>query len=163
MLRLLRIAALSLVAVLIQTTLLPFLSIRDIAPDLLLIWIAFVAVRDGQFAAILAGFLAGLAVDALAGPDGMMGLASLSLSTAGFAAGLFFNENKVEQTLGGYTFLLVVAAAALLHHTLHFLIFLQGSGVGVWRIVLLYGIPSAAYTVVLALIPMFAFARIYRT
>lgn len=149
----------SIAALLLQTTLVKFLAIDTIVPDLLLLWIVVVAVRRGQIPATVAGFALGLILDLLSGPDGMLGLAALTKTLAGFAAGYFYNENKVLVTLGSYRLLLLVAAVSLLHNILYFLILLQGSGIGWSDTVLSYGLPTTLYTVLIALIPMFAYAR----
>jgi hypothetical protein len=78
---------------------------------------------------------------------------------AGFAAGYFYNENKISQILGGYQFVLVVAVASIVHNVLYFIIFLQGTEVGWLDAVVLYGFPTTAYTAALALLPMFVFSR----
>ncbi len=92
---------LSLVLLVLQTTIIRFLAVQMIVPDLILLWIVYLAVRRGQIAATTAGFLLGLAFDLLSGPDSMLGLAALSKTAAGFVAGYFYSENKITQTLGG--------------------------------------------------------------
>lgn len=156
-------ALLSLLFLVVHMTVVKFLAIRDITPDILVIWIVYLAVRDGHIAGATAGFLLGLAVDQLSGADGMLGLSALAKTIAGFAGGYFHNENKTQQTLGGTMFLVAVGVAALLHNTAYFLIFLQGSSSGVWAMMFRYGLPATLYTAAFALLPMFAFARKYLT
>lgn len=157
------IVLLSLLFLAVHSTVIPFLSIRDITPDILVIWIVYLAIREGQIAAMTAGFFLGLAADLLSGGDGMLGLSALAKTIAGFTAGFFHNANKTRQTLGGTMFLIAVGVAALLHHTLYFLIFLQGSGLDAWAMGFRYGLPATLYTVAVTLLPMFAFARAYRS
>jgi rod shape-determining protein MreD len=150
---------LSLLALLLQTTVARFLSIQGIVPDLVLLWIVYLAIRRGQIRATVAGFILGLTLDLVSGPDGMVGLAALTKTLAGFLAGYFYSENKTMQTLGGYQFLLITALVSLVHNVIYFLLFLQGSGL-VWSAMLMgHGIPATIYTVAVALLPMFAFAR----
>jgi rod shape-determining protein MreD len=153
----------SLLLVLLSTTLLRFLTIGDIAPDILLIWVVYIAIREGQMAGTVAGFLIGLAVDLLSGTDGMVGLAALSKTVGGFLAGYFYNENKTLQTLGGYQFLIAVGVVSLVHNVIYFLIFLQGTELSWWRIIVSYGVPGTVYTVAAALLPMFVIARRHLT
>jgi rod shape-determining protein MreD len=155
-------ALLSLLFLVLQTTVMPFLGIRHVVPDILVIWIVYLAVREGHIAGSTAGFLLGLAVDVLSGADGLLGLSALAKSVAGFAGGYFHNENKTRQTLGSTMFLVAVGISAVLHNTLYFLIFLQGSSLNVWAMMGQYGLPSTLYTVAFALLPMFGFARRYR-
>ena len=149
----------TLVVVLLQTTVARFLAIGGLPPDIVLLWVVYLSLRHGAIAGTAAGFFAGLAVDMLSGADGMLGLAALSKTVAGFAAGYFYNDNKTLQTLGSYRFILIAAFAALLHNLIYFAIFLQGSDIGWWGAVAYYGLPAAAYTAAAALIPMFVFAR----
>lgn len=152
---------LSLLFLLLQTTLIKYLAITTIVPDILLIWIAYVAIRRGQIASTTTGFCLGLAMDLLSSGDGMLGLSALSKTVAGFVGGYFFNENKTVQTLQGFRFITVVLVISLVHNLIYFLIFLQGTGLGWWDAVMWYGIPTSLYTSATALLPMFGFARKY--
>jgi rod shape-determining protein MreD len=150
--------ALSILALLLQTGVVRFLSLGGIVPDLLLLWVVVLEVRRGQIPATSAGFFLGLAQDLLSG-DGMLGLSALTKTLAGFIAGYFYNENKTLQTLGSYRLLLITGLVSLVHDGLYFLIFLQGSGISWSRSLLTYGLPTTLYTLAFALIPLFAFAR----
>jgi rod shape-determining protein MreD len=152
---------LSLFLVVVDSTLVKFLSIANIVPDILLVWIVYVAVRDGQIAGTTAGFFIGLTMNLMSATDNMLGLVALAKTFAGFTAGYFYNENKTYNTLGGYQFVVIVTVASVVHNTLYFVIFLQGSGLSWMQSVLSYGIPTTAYTAAVALLPMFAFARKY--
>ena len=151
--------ALTLLVILLQTTLARYLAIAGLPPDLALIWIVYLALKRGQIAGTIAGFSTGLVLDLLSGYDGMLGLAALAKTAAGFTAGYFFNENKTLQTLGSYRFVLLIFSVALVHNLIYFIIFLQGSGAHWWQAILLYGVPAALYTAAVGLIPTFVFAR----
>lgn len=151
--------ALTLLFLLLQTTLARYLAVAGLSPDIALIWIVYLALRRGQIAGTVAGFSTGLLLDLLSGSDGMLGLAALAKTAAGFTAGYFYNENKTMQTLGSYRFILIILSVALVHNLIYFIIFLQGSGVHWWQAIVLYGVPAAVYTTALGLIPAFVFAR----
>lgn len=151
----------SLIFLFLQTVLGQALSIQHVVPDFLLLWIVYLALREGQVASTTAGFLLGLGIDLLSGHDGMLGAAAFSKTVAGFFAGYFYNENKMLQILGGYQLIVLIAVASALHNAVYFLILLQGSGIGWWAAIFRYGIPTTAYTTVFGLIPMFGFARKY--
>jgi rod shape-determining protein MreD len=150
---------LSVLVLLLQTTLGRFLVIQGIVPDLVLLWVITIAIRRGQIPATIAGFSLGLALDLISGPDGVLGLAALGKTVGGFLAGYFYNENKILQTMGGYQLLLITALVALIHNLLYFFVFLQGSGLGWVTMMGRYGIPAAAYTTAIAVLPMLAYAR----
>lgn len=151
----------SLLLIVLNSTVVKFLAFSSIVPDILLIWIVYVAIREGQIAATTAGFLIGLAENLMGTTNGVLGLAALAKTFAGFTAGYFFNENKIEATLGGYLFIIIVGTASMVHNIVYFIIFLQGSGLSWMQSLLYYGVPTTAYTAVVALIPMFVFARKY--
>lgn len=159
--RILFYALLSLLLIVLDSTLVKFLAIATIVPDILLIWIVYVAICEGQIAATTIGFLIGLAENLMGTMNGVLGLAALAKTFAGFTAGYFFNENKIEATLGGYQFIVIVSVASMVHNIIYFIIFLQGSGMSWMQSLLYYGLPTTVYTAVVALVPMFAFARKY--
>jgi rod shape-determining protein MreD len=153
---------LSLAILLLQTIIIPQIAIENIVPDVVLIWIVYVAITRGQIPATTTGFLLGVLVDVLSGGDSMFGLSALTKTLSGFLAGYSFNENKIGSSLSGPQFPLLVIFISLVHNLLYFLIFLQGSDI-LWNAaVLRFGIPTTVYTVAVAMIPMFAFARHYR-
>jgi rod shape-determining protein MreD len=157
------LVALSLVCLLAQTTVMPHLAILSIVPDLVLIWIVYVAITYGQVQAMTIGFLLGVLLDVLSSGDTMLGLSALTKTVAGFLAGYSYNENKIAQYLSGPQFPLLLIVVSLVHNLLYFLIFLQGSDLRWDEMILRFGIPATVYTAAIAVIPMFAFARHYRT
>jgi rod shape-determining protein MreD len=149
----------SIVVLLAQTTVIPFIAVGTIVPDLVVIWIVYLGITRGQITASTAGFFLGFALDILAGEDGMLGLSSLTKAVAGFLAGFTFNENKTTQTLSSAQFPVIVAVVSLVHNLLYFVIFLQGTDISWDNAIVRHGIPSTVYTVLVALIPMFIIAR----
>ena len=141
-----------LLAIVIGHTLLADLvAIGGLTPDLPL--------RYGQIPGTLAGFGTGLALDLLSAGDGVMGLSALAKTVAGFLAGYFYSETKSQQLLGGYEFVVLVGAIAMVHNVLYFVILLQGTDITWSMAIVRYGIPSALYTAAAALIPMFVVSR----
>jgi len=153
----------SLAVLLVQTTAIPFVAVGTIVPDLVLIWIVYLGIARGPVTASTAGFFLGLALDILAGEDGMLGLSSLTKAVAGFLAGYTFNKNKTAQTLSSAQFPVIVAVVSLVHNLLYFIIFLQGTDITWNDAIVRHGIPATVYTVLVALLPMFILARRYRS
>ncbi len=153
----LRSALVVLGLVVVQTAFMPYVAIGGFLPDLLLIWVVYNALKRGQVEATIAGFAVGLLQDLVA--TQLFGLAALSKTLAGFLGGYFYNENKTDQTLGSYQFLLIVGACSLLHNVTFFMIFLQGTEVPLLWTVLQYSLATTAYTGAISALPMFAFAR----
>ena len=159
--QLVRSAAAVLVLLVVQTTLIPFMSVAGIVPDLLLIWVVTTALRRGQIEATVGGFLAGLLQDLVA--TKFFGLAALSKTVTGFTLGYLYNENTTESTLGSYRFSALVLLAGAVHNLLYFFIFLQGAEGGIFVDVLALSAGVTLYTGVLSVLPMFAWSRRFQT
>ncbi len=147
----------ALILIVIQTQIVRLLSLEGITPDILTIWIVYLALKNGQFAATIWGFAVGLLFDLTTGS--FIGLSALTKTVCGFTAGFFYSENKTPLTLGSYRYLVIVLIASLVQNTLYFLIYTQGSEIGLLRAVFQVGLATTFYTATLTLIPMFAFAR----
>src|SRR4030065_1738770 len=90
----------------IQTTVVPLVSINGVIPDLILILLVFYSIRYGQIYGTILGFIYGFLFDLITGS--LLGSSMLSKTLTGFVAGYFSNENKRELYLRSYTFALVV-------------------------------------------------------
>lgn len=154
-----RILLITVLLVALQTTLIPFLSVANIIPDILLIWVVYTALQSGQIPATVLGFSAGLFVDLLSGQ--FLGLSALSKTVVGFAAGYFFNDNKVNFTIARYQFLVIVALMSLVHNLIYFTVFVQGTDIGLASAMLRFGLFATIYTTAVALLPWFVFTRKY--
>ncbi|MEE9289165.1 MAG: rod shape-determining protein MreD [Bacteroidota bacterium] len=153
----LRFVLISLILLLLQTKILQFLSIEGVTPDLFVIWIVYIAIKNGQAPATVAGFAIGLLLDLVTGE--FVGLSALAKTLCGFTSGYFYNVNKTPQTLGSYRFLVVVFIASLVHNILYFLIFTMGTELTFSEVLIRYGVTSTLYTLALSLLPMLVFAR----
>ncbi len=154
-------AVIVIVLLLVQTTFIPLISLGGFLPDLLMIWLVVVALQRGQIEATVTGFAAGLLQDLVA--TKFLGLAALAKTITCFVLGYFYNENMVEQTLGSYRFVMLVALGAFLHDLIYFVVFLQGTEQPIFFLMLELSAGMALYTAVIAVLPMFAFSRRYNT
>ncbi|MFH0919036.1 MAG: rod shape-determining protein MreD [Fibrobacterota bacterium] len=99
-----------LVLVVLQTTFCRLISVGGIQPDLLLIFIIFVSMKEGPTAGVWTGFLAGLLFDVYSPQN--LGSGSLAKSIIGLATGLLDERTiKIDDRLR----LLIMFTAALLH------------------------------------------------
>lgn len=150
-------AFISLALVILQTTIGRLVSLGGIIPDMLVIWVAYLAIKEGQLRGTVWGFSVGLFSDFLAAD--FLGLSALSKTLAGFTAGYFFNQNTTQQTLGSYRFPLIVVVVSLVHNAVYFLIFTLGTDIHFWQTVLRFGITTTLYTATVSLLPMFILQR----
>ena len=143
--------------ILLQTVFIPFISLSGYLPDLLIIYLVYIALCRGQIEATIYGFMLGLLQDIIAVK--FLGLAAFSKTVTGFIAGYFYNENTIQQTLGSYRFLLLIGMFSVIHNILYFSIFFQGSENAVIYSVFESTTATALYTIVISILPMFFFSR----
>ena len=150
---LLRWTGLFIILFILQTTLVPVLSIFGAKPDLLLLGLFFLAIRKDAIPAVFTGFILGLAQDFYS-PE-ILGQNALAKSVAGYFAG-FFNEKVMR--LDPIIQLALLLLMFLLHDAIYFAVqavqahaSLQVIGTQIITVTL----PRTAYTLLLALIPVF--------
>jgi rod shape-determining protein MreD len=97
-------------ALALQTTLDRFLSRAPAAVDLVLVAVVYVALTNGPVGGMLAGSVAGLIQDSLAG--GLVGVGGLAKSIVGFFAGAFGQQFIVTAALPR---LVMFLAATVVH------------------------------------------------
>ena len=146
---------------LVQMTFVPLIPVAGYTPDLLIFWLVAVGIRRGRLEATLGGFLIGLLHDLTT--TQFLGLAALSKSIAGYAAGAFYNENTAEQTLGSYRFVLTTLLLSLLHNAVYYGVFYQGVADSVIIASATTTVGTTIYTTIAAVLPMFWFSRRFRT
>jgi rod shape-determining protein MreD len=147
----------AVVLLIVQATLVDMVSLKGITPDLLLIFIVYLAVKEGQMYVLPWGFALGLVLDLSTGT--VIGLSALSKTVAAFTAGYFFSENKITMTLSTYRFLLLVFLTAFVHNAVYFTIFTMGSDIGLFGAVFGVGLASALFTTTVAILPMLVTSR----
>jgi|APIni6443716594_1056825.scaffolds.fasta_scaffold12147_2 rod shape-determining protein MreD len=143
----------------IQTKVMTIIALEGITPDLLLIWLVYIAINNGQLTGTVWGFIIGMMFDLATG--NFIGLSALSKTIAGFVAGYFYGENKAAMTLGSYRYIIIVLLTSVIHNSIYFAVFTRGSEIGLWRAIFQYGLASTFYTAAVTLLPMFIFARKY--
>jgi rod shape-determining protein MreD len=143
--------------VLLQTTFIPFISLSGYLPDLLIIYLVYIALCRGQIEATISGFIIGLLQDIIT--IKFFGLTALSKTVVGFVAGYFFNENTTEHTLGSYRYLLLIGMCSIVHNFVYFAFFFQGSENIVFLSLLESTLGTTLYTCVIGILPVFYFSR----
>jgi rod shape-determining protein MreD len=102
-------SALLLLALVLQLSVLPLLSLPGATPDLVLLCVVGLALAAGPMTGTVVGFAAGLALDLAPPADHAIGRWALVLCLVGYAAGLA----KSEAERSAVAPLVVVAVAAL--------------------------------------------------
>lgn len=99
--------------VLVQLTVIPFVSIQGVVPNLLLIAVVYFSILYGQTFGTVTGAAYGLLFDLISG--NLVGSNMLSLTVAGFIAGYFSGETRRDKYLYTYSFTFVVLMGALVN------------------------------------------------
>lgn len=129
------------VLILLQVTILPFMAIGEITPDLLLIGIIVLAMREGSMAGMIAAVLAGLCRDAFS--TGFLGSSMLALVIAAFLAGSFA---KVAARFRMQTQLISLFGIVYSYFITYYLLYLFDSDLGFVLLLFWYALPAAVYS-----------------
>ncbi len=136
------ITAFSLSAILMQVLFVPWMTIREIRPDFLLIMVLFVGRAQGKVGGQVFGFIIGLIADAI-GLGSFVGLSALSKTVAGFGAGLLHKRRSRLNPVLFHGFEILVIA---LHFTIIYMINFKGIEISFQIVFLQYILPSILYT-----------------
>ncbi len=145
-------ALIAIVLSLIQFSLLNFVVVQGITPDLLLVLCVWIAIREGRFAGIIAGFLIGITLDVVS--FDLVGINAFTKTIAGFIAGSFYQEGKEQLILHGLKFLFIVFISSFAHNLIYFFFYIKLSDITFVSFFLKYGVAFSFYTTVFAIIPM---------
>ncbi|HPC35514.1 MAG TPA: rod shape-determining protein MreD [Candidatus Marinimicrobia bacterium] len=140
--KILLIIAFSLVAIIIQILFGPWLTIRAIRPDFLLILVLLVGRSEGKVVGQIYGFIIGLIADAI-GLGSFLGLSALAKTIAGFGSG---SLKKRRSRLNPILFYGIEVLIILIHFSIIYLINFKGVEITTQAIILQYILPSALYT-----------------
>ena len=138
----------SLLAVLIQVTVGPWLSIADIRPDFILILVMLVGIKYGRVPGETYGFVFGMIVDFI-GIGSFLGLSALAKTFAGFLAG-FLKGRRTR--LNSFTFYLFSGLIIFIHYAIFYLINFHSADHSIQFTAVRYIIPDAVYTLVIFII-----------
>jgi rod shape-determining protein MreD len=146
-----------LILLLVQLNL-GYVAVETVTPDLLVVLTVFIALREGQFTGVIAGFLLGIMFDLIS--SDIVGTNALSKMLAGFIAGYFFDAKlSVQDSIGSFRFLGVVAIAALAHNIVYYFFYVQPTDLSFVKFFLRSGIAASLYTTVIAVLVMLVAAR----
>ncbi len=137
----------------LQTTVMPVITIFGIKPDLLLLVLFFLAYKTDVMPAVFAGFFIGLAQDFYS-PE-ILGQNALAKTIAGFCAG-FFNEKVMR--IDPVVQLALIFLMFIVHDIVYFTVQIAGAGTPFHTIgmeIVTSTLPRALYSLFFALIPTF--------
>jgi rod shape-determining protein MreD len=156
-LRYLAFAVTALLLAVFHVTLLPLVAIAGVVPDVLLLWVLWVAMNEGQTVGMLTGFGAGLAFDIVSAD--VIGSNALAKVVVAFIAGYWFKEGMQRERTGSWLYVVLVALCSVVHNLLYFFFYLRPTEISLPLFLLKYGVYTTLYTTVLAVIPKLFISR----
>jgi len=141
----------------IQTTIIPLVSINGVVPDLVIILLVFYTLRNGQIYGTVLGFIYGLFFDLITGS--LLGSAMLAKTLAGFIAGYFANENKIEIYFKSYNFALIVLLCSVINSVINTFFSSIELNSNLLIMVFQLGLLPGLYTAVVSLISIVFYPR----
>jgi rod shape-determining protein MreD len=143
-----------LILIIVQRTFIWLIAVTsfDVTPDLVLIGLVYIGIKEGKTYGSIAGFFSGLTVDFVS--FSFLGLMALSKAAAGFTSGFFNDENKTDRFISGYTFVIIVLFCSLVNNIIYYTVYFQGGNLQFTDILVRYALPTAVYTAIFAVIPV---------
>ncbi len=142
---------------LIQTTIMPFIQISGVVPDLILILLVFYSINNNQIYGTVLGFIFGFLFDIIAGI--LLGSGMISKTIAGFTAGYFSSETKRDVYLRSFSFSLIVLLCSFIDSILYsfFSASISAADISTNLILLFFeqGMLPGFYTAIISLIIVF--------
>lgn len=138
---------------LIQLSVVPYLTFEFIGPDILLIMTVYYSLKFGQVYGTVFGAVTGLCFDLISG--GLLGSSMFVKTIAGFVAGFFFHENKVESNTFTPRFVFIVLLCAVINSLLLLILSAPGGTSNILALLFEGSLLPAIYTSVLSMAVIF--------
>jgi len=132
----------SLLTILVQLLFVPWMTIRDIRPDFILILVLLVGRFEGRMVGQIYGFSIGLLIDAI-GIGSFLGLSALTKTISGFFSGYLKNQKAKMNVFSYYAIPLVII---FLHFIIFYLVNFKNAEITTYNVILRYVIPASLYT-----------------
>ncbi len=133
-------------ALLIESNFSKFYALGNYTPDLFVILVIYISLREGKISGTISGFSVGLIQDLILSV-GFLGLSSFSKSLSGFLVGFFTNSRRARK----YPGILIPAIIGIsVSHIFTSVFRSAGSEEGIISSVFRVSLPSAIYTFIVA-------------
>lgn len=140
----------------LQLTLIPFISIKSIIPDLVVIYVVMFALRYGQLKGTFFGFIVGFVFDLISG--GLIGSAMFAKTLAGFVAGYFYKEEYEEVFSNKLLFISIIFVSASIDSFFYAVLGSTEVKLNIFSLIFSNAIFPAAYTALIG----FAYSLLVR-
>lgn len=143
----------ALIISILQVSVLEFISVSSITPDLLTILIVWIALVEGRLWILFAAFSYGIIFDFLS--NDLIGMNALTKTIVAFVAGFFYKEGKSNKLLATLKFPLIVLICSIFHNLVYFMFYINPSDASYIQMTIINGLAGSLYTTVISLFPMF--------
>lgn len=154
--RILGYLALAVAAIILQKFLDNYASVEGVSPQLIILVVVYISLREGQLFGMGSGFTIGLMNDLLA--THFIGYTSFVGVMAGFVAGFFFKESDVELAARSFSFAWISAITLGITQLAALPIIASGE-LNYFYVFLKFTLGTTAYTSVIAMIIVFVNGR----
>ena len=134
--------------IVIQLVLIPLISISNVEPNIVLIYLILYSLKYGQQLGMLLAFFIGFMFDIASG--GLMGSGMFSFTLASFIAGYFYKEEFSDVLQNVKSFILIIFISALVFFTLYSVLGSKDVAVLTKLSFIVYVLLSSAYTVLVS-------------
>jgi len=146
--QLLKPLIISLVLTVFQLAVVPYFEVSSILPDILIIILVLYSISYGNLFGAILGFLIGVIFDLSSG--GVLGITMFSKTLAGFTAGYFYNQHKLDKNLTSFNFIIFVFITALIDSFVRGMLVIDAVNFNIYFLVLENGLFPALYTAMFA-------------
>lgn len=134
----------SLAAILIQVLFVPWMTIREIRPDFILLVVLFIGRTRGRMVGQIYGFGIGLLIDAI-GMGSFLGLSALIKTGVGFLSGCMKNQrNRIYPFYYHVIHILIIFLGFLIFYIINY----KGTEFSTQFLIIRFILPSTLYTTV---------------
>ena len=132
-----------LIILIVEASIIPFFAIQGIAPDLKMIFLVFICLKESRSVSTIAGFFTGVFQDIFT--ISTLGISSLSKSIVCFLISFFRSISEDYSTLfvGAIVFI-AVSSQELIYQLIHTV----GAESSFMRMIILFIIPKSIYTAI---------------
>jgi len=145
-LKLIKYIIIYLLLLFVETNLLHLISIKNITPDLILIFVIIISFREDKSKATVIGFFAGIIQDVFT--TNFFGLFALTKSIIGFSGGFLQQPNKKYSFVYNCISFMVLI---FIHEFIYQFVFSLGAGIGFFKLLFYYIIPRSLYTLIVVI------------
>lgn len=129
------------------------ISVKGIIPDLLILLIIWITLRDGKIVGLISAFCIGLLYDYLS--LNIFGVNAFTKTLVAYVAGFFYKENEFMNIVKSNKIFIIVLLSTFLHNIIYYLLMINLTDSNLWNIYFKFVFGSLLYTFIFSLASFF--------